>query len=185
MKPRITTAEVLAHPEWARTLYLQGAPSPTETERGRRHLTGAGLRTTRTSTTEIHMQHPPLVRLVSFGFLHSAPPPEAHVVVDLRTHFRDPQVSPEMRQLTSSNPRVRAHVLNTPGVPELVEAITATALAMASGPARADVVIAIGCAGGRHRAPTVTREVAERLEEREDVDVQLDTRHLTRPVVNR
>lgn len=137
---------------------------------------------------EIHMQHqplPPLVRLVSFGFLHSAPPPEAHVVVDLREHFRDPHVSPELRALTSSNPRVREHVLATPGIGALVEALTATALAMASGPARADVVIAIGCAGGRHRAPTVAREVAERLEEREDVDVQLDTRHLTCPVVNR
>lgn len=56
---------------------------------------------------EIHMQHqpfPPLVRLVSFGFLHSPPPPEAHVVVDLRTHFRDPHVSPEMRQLTIAAP---------------------------------------------------------------------------------
>lgn len=41
MKPRITTAEVLAHPEWARTLYL---PSPVETELGRRHLTGTSLR---------------------------------------------------------------------------------------------------------------------------------------------
>lgn len=134
------------------------------------------------------MQHqplPPLVRLVSFGFLHSAPPPEAHVVVDLRTHFRNPHVSPELRALTSVDPRVREHVLATPGLGALIDAITATALAMASGPAGADVVIAIGCAGGRHRAPTVAREVAERLDGREDVDIELDTRHLTRPVVGR
>ncbi|WP_039832044.1 RapZ C-terminal domain-containing protein [Nocardiopsis valliformis] len=133
------------------------------------------------------MQHqplPPLIKIISFGFLHSAPP-EAHLVIDLRTHFRDPHVSPELRALTSSNPRVREHVLATPGIGALVEALTATALAMASGPARADVVIAVGCAGGRHRAPTVARAVCERLDGREDVDVQLDTRHLTRPVVVR
>ena len=132
-----------------------------------------------------HQPFPPLVKIVSFGFLHSAPPPEAHAVFDLRTHFRDPHVDPAFRQLTSVDPRVREHVLATPGIGALVDAITAAALAMASGPARADVVIAIGCAGGRHRAPTVAREVAERLEEREDVDIELDTRHLTRPVVDR
>lgn len=132
-----------------------------------------------------HPSLPPLVRLVSFGYLHGAPPAEAHVVFDLRTHFRDPHVSPELRALTSSNPRVREHVLATPGIGTLVDAITATALAMASGPAGADVVIAIGCSGGRHRAPTVAREVAERLEEVEGIDVQLDPRHLTRPVVER
>lgn len=126
-----------------------------------------------------------LTNIISFGFLHSEPPSEAHVVVDLRTHFRDPHVSPELRALTSSDPRVREHVLATAGIRELLDAIAATALAMVSGPARADVVIAIGCAGGRHRAPTVARAVCERLEEREDVDVQLEHRHLTRPVVGR
>lgn len=96
-------------------------------------------------------QHPPLVRLVSFGFLHSDPPAEAHAVFDLRAHFHDPHLAPDLRARTSVDPRVRAHVLATPGIGALVEAITATALAMASGPARADVVIAIGCSGGRHR----------------------------------
>lgn len=43
-KRRGTIDQVLVHPEWARTLYLQGAHSPVEAERGRRHLTGAGLR---------------------------------------------------------------------------------------------------------------------------------------------
>ncbi|MET9713330.1 RNase adapter RapZ [Nocardiopsis alba] len=137
------------------------------------------------TTHSSRRQRTPLVRLISFGFLHSAPPAEAHAVFDLREHFHDPHLAPDLRALTSSNPRVREHVLATPGIGALVDAITATALAMASGPARADVVIAIGCAGGRHRAPTVAREVAERLEEVEGVDVQLDPRHITRPVVER
>ncbi|MBE2998722.1 ATPase [Nocardiopsis sp. HNM0947] len=130
------------------------------------------------------MELPPLIRVISFGYLHSPPPAEAHMVFDLRRHFRDPHIDPEFRHLTSSNPRVRAKVLGTPGIPELVDAIMAASVAMTSGPARADVVVAIGCAGGQHRAPNVARSVVERLEEMGH-DVQLDPRHLTKPVVER
>lgn len=52
-KRRITVDQVVAHTEWARTLYLQGARPQVETERGRRHLTGAALRhTARTPKTD-------------------------------------------------------------------------------------------------------------------------------------
>lgn len=130
------------------------------------------------------MDQQPLITVISFGFLHSDPPSTAHLVVDLRTHFRDPHVSPELRQLTSSHPRVRQHVLATPGISALVDALVAAAVAMTGGPARADVVVAIGCAGGRHRAPTVAYEVASRLKA-QGRDVELQSWHITRPVVER
>ncbi|MEE2054671.1 hypothetical protein [Nocardiopsis tropica] len=44
LKRRITAAQVLADPEWAVALYLQGLPAPTLREQGARRLTGAGLR---------------------------------------------------------------------------------------------------------------------------------------------
>lgn len=130
------------------------------------------------------MELPPLIRVISFGYLHSPPPAEAHMVIDLRHHFRDPHFDPQLRHLTSSDLRVRAKVLDTPGIRELVEAIITASVAMISGPARADVVVAVGCAGGRHRAPTVARAVVERLEEMGH-DAQLDARHTTKPVVER
>lgn len=126
----------------------------------------------------------PLITVISFGYLHSDPPSTAHLVADLRQHYRDPHVSPELRQLTSAHPRVRQHVLATPGISALVDALVAAAVAMASGPARADVVVAIGCAGGRHRAPTVAYEVASRLRAQEH-DVELQSWHTARPVVDR
>ncbi|MFJ9558364.1 hypothetical protein ACIRPH_31540 [Nocardiopsis sp. NPDC101807] len=43
-KHRITVDQVLADPAWAQALYLQGLRPEAETDRGRRHLTGAGLR---------------------------------------------------------------------------------------------------------------------------------------------
>lgn len=103
------------------------------------------------------------VRVVSFGYLHSGPPSEAHLVADVRKHFRDPHVSRKMRHLTSASHTVRSHVLATPGVDALIDGLVRAAAAMAAGPARADVTVAVGCAGGRHRAPTIAQEVAGRL----------------------
>ncbi|MEV4872299.1 RapZ C-terminal domain-containing protein, partial [Streptomyces syringium] len=61
------------------------------------------------------------VEIVSFGYLHDEPP-TAHLTIDLRHHFRDPHVSPELRYMTAADEPVRAAVLNTPGIPELVAA---------------------------------------------------------------
>lgn len=53
------------------------------------------------------------VEIVSFGYLHDAPP-AAHLTIDLRQHFRDPHVSPELRFMTADDAPVREAVLNTP-----------------------------------------------------------------------
>ncbi|MFE7057534.1 ATPase [Streptomyces californicus] len=102
------------------------------------------------------------VEIVSFGYLHGEPP-AAHLTVDLRHHFRDPHVRPELRYMTAEDAPVREAVLATPGITGLVEA-TATAVdAFASGPTSGVVRVADGCAGGRHRAPTFAGALAERL----------------------
>lgn len=125
-----------------------------------------------------------MIRVVSFGFLHSDPPQGAHLVADVRTHFRDPHVSTKMRTLTSSSARVREHVLATPGVPELVDGLVTAAAAMAAGPAGADVTVAVGCAGGRHRAPTIAQETVDRLEAA-GLPAAHERWHEAEPVVNR
>lgn len=102
------------------------------------------------------------VVITSFGFLHGTPP-EADLIIDLRRHFRDPHISPDLRHMTADDEPVRTAALNTPGITALVEA-TATAVdAFASGPTAGVVTVAAGCAGGRHRAPTVARGIASRL----------------------
>jgi RNase adaptor protein for sRNA GlmZ degradation len=102
------------------------------------------------------------VEIVSFGFLHAAPP-AADLTVDLRRHFRDPHVSPELRFMTANDAPVRAAVLATAGIRQLVEATATAAAAFTAGPSAGVVTVAAGCAGGRHRAPTVARELAARL----------------------
>ena len=103
-----------------------------------------------------------VVEIVSFGYLHDAPP-SAHLIIDLRHHFRDPHVSPELRYMTADDEPVRAAVLATPGITDLVAATAAAVLAFASGPSAGTVTVADGCAGGRHRAPTFANALAERL----------------------
>ncbi|KOU20065.1 RNase adapter RapZ [Streptomyces sp. WM6368] len=103
-----------------------------------------------------------VVEIVSFGYLH-AEPPAADLTIDLRHHFRDPHVSPELRYMTADDAPVRAAVLGTAGIPALVAATATAVEAFAAGPSGGVVTVADGCAGGRHRAPTFARELADRL----------------------
>lgn len=123
------------------------------------------------------------VEITSFGYLHDDPPP-AHLTLDLRHHFRDPHVSPELRYMTASDEPVRAAVLNTPGILDLVAATAAAVNAFATGPSTGPITVADGCAGGRHRAPTFAQALADRLAaDGHTVTVQHRDLHL--PVVNR
>ncbi|MEU6611212.1 RNase adapter RapZ [Streptomyces shenzhenensis] len=123
------------------------------------------------------------VEIVSFGYLHDAPP-SAHLTIDLRHHFRDPHVSPELRYMTAADEPVRAVVLGTPGIAALVDATATVVAAFASGPSAGTVTIADGCAGGRHRAPTFALALAERLR-MDGHEVTVTHRDLHRPVVHR
>lgn len=124
-----------------------------------------------------------MIHLTSFGFLHHAPPP-AHAVFDARSHFRDPHVDPALREMTAHDQPVVERVLATPGIPALIHAVAATAAAMAAGPSGTDVDVAVGCAGGRHRAPTIAAQAASLLRE-QGFEVQVHHRDLHQPVVAR
>ncbi|MDI3344355.1 RNase adapter RapZ [Streptomyces sp. AJ-1] len=123
------------------------------------------------------------VEIVSFGYLH-AEPPTAHLTIDLRHHFRDPHVRPELRYMTADDEPVRTAVLSTPGITDLVEATATAVAAFASGPSAGVVTVADGCAGGRHRAPTFARALAERLRA-SGHSVTVSHRDLDKPVVQR
>ncbi len=102
------------------------------------------------------------VQLVSFGYGHGAPP-AAHITVDVRTHFRDPQFDPAQRELTGADKVVRDAVLAMPGARTLVTGIVVVARGYLRAPASLPVTVAIGCAGGRHRSVVIADEVARLL----------------------
>ncbi|GHI91110.1 RapZ C-terminal domain-containing protein [Streptomyces olivaceus] len=123
------------------------------------------------------------VEIVSFGYLHDAPP-VAHLTIDLRHHFRDPHVSPELRYMTAADEPVRTAVLNTSGITALVDATATAVTAFAAGPSAGTVTVADGCAGGRHRAPTFAAALAARLRA-DGHEVTVSHRDMARPVVQR
>lgn len=94
----------------------------------------------------------------SFGYGHAPPPAGAHLTFDVRHLFRDPHVSPELRQLTGQHERV-------------VDSVMAQEGAYATAYHLADIVrdherrkvpfhLAIGCVGGRHRSVVLANAVA-------------------------
>ncbi|AWZ07416.1 MULTISPECIES: RNase adapter RapZ [unclassified Streptomyces] len=124
------------------------------------------------------------IEITSFGYLHGAAP-EARVTIDLRHHFRDPHVRPELRYLTAHDEAVREAVLATNGIEEMLQATTAMVEAFAAGPRQDEpVTVAFGCAGGRHRAATAAATLAQRCEAR-GMDVRLVHRDLDKDVVER
>ncbi|MFK8844716.1 ATPase [Streptomyces sp. Ac-502] len=151
------------------------------------------------------------VRIVSFGFGH-AEPPAAHLLVDLRVHFRDPHVSPDLRGKTARDAEVREAVMSTSGANLLVVGLADTVDGFVHGPAAAGapgvvtttpVVVAVGCSGGRHRAPTIASALAAALTGnvqaairyglahaagqyvQRSLDVTLHHRDLDKPVIQR
>ncbi|WP_263168151.1 RNase adapter RapZ [Streptomyces sp. SCSIO ZS0520] len=129
------------------------------------------------------MQPTATVEIVSFGYLHGEPP-AAHLTIDLREHFRDPHVRPDLRFMTADDDPVRRAVLGTPGLINLITSTTLAVRAFASGPSAGVIRIAGGCAGGRHRAPTFARVLAELLDDAE-FTVTVSHRDLDKPVVQR
>lgn len=125
----------------------------------------------------------PTVDVISFGYLHGEPP-AAHLTLDLRHHFRDPHVSPELRHMTALDVVVREVVLDTPGIPALIEATSDAIVAFTRGPSARPVRVAVGCAGGRHRAAALAMALKTALAD-EDITAAVDHRDLHRPVVDR
>ena len=106
----------------------------------------------------------PALTITSFGYGHDTPP-TATVTVDLRKILRDPHISPRLRHMTANDPEVRDTVWRTPGATHLLNnliALSRTLMGLhdATG---APASIAIGCSGGRHRAPTVAMELHRQL----------------------
>jgi RNase adaptor protein for sRNA GlmZ degradation len=93
------------------------------------------------------------VEIVSFGYGHGEPP-QAHVVIDVRHHFRDPHVDPALRNLTAEDAPVMAAVLGTPGTPALIRAAVDLAHAYWYAPRPSPLTIAVGCDIAR---PVITR----------------------------
>lgn len=174
--PEITDEELTAHHtrkvELLRILAERGVPDTaawlTEAEQHLATLTAAN------------------VEIISFGYLHGSPP-DAHVLIDLREHFRDPHIRAELRELTGEDEPVYSTVLGTPGIPEVISAAQEMIRAFLAGPSAGQhtLRVALGCAGGRHRSAAAAMNLRVRLREIPTARGRLVHRDIGEPVVRR
>lgn len=124
--------------------------------------------------TDLHM--------LSFGYGHDHPP-AADVTVDVRGRFRDPHISPELRELTGRDREVVDKVSSTEGVTEYVDALTGLVAAIAAHHF-GTVTVAVGCVGGRHRSVVIAELLAEAVREC-GLTAEVEHLHVHLPVIQR
>ena len=107
-------------------------------------------------STDTPSTEPQLI-VTSVGERHGGIP-AADIVADLRPWFRDPHVSPAMRQMTGKDHPVIASVLGAKNAGRFVRHTFEAARALVE-TGRGTVHVVVACVGGRHRSPVVADQI--------------------------
>ena len=100
--------------------------------------------------------------IMSFGFKFGLPP-EADLVLDVRC-LPNPFYVPELKHKTGLDAEVYDYVMSFPEAQELLhryENFLAYALPLYIKEGKSQLMIAVGCTGGKHRSITFARKIAE------------------------
>lgn len=106
--------------------------------------------------------HAMSLTIMSFGFKYGIPM-DADVVLDVR-FLPNPYYIPDLRHLTGENPKVRDFVLSyqmTKDFIQKTEDLLAFCLPSYVDEGKTNLVIAIGCTGGKHRSVAIASELGE------------------------
>jgi UPF0042 nucleotide-binding protein len=121
------------------------------------------------------------VRLVSFGFKFGTPV-DADVVLDVR-FLQNPHFVPELRPLSGSDEAVQSYVLGSEDAPGFVQRaadLLEYCLPRFEREGKSYVTLAIGCTGGRHRSVVLADHLAEILEQRLNLSIEVVHRDVDR-----
>lgn len=120
------------------------------------------------------------ITVLSFGFKYGIPP-DADLVFDVR-FLKNPYYVPDLKALTGQSEAVRDYVLSSPMAPEFLDRLESILLFLIPGyieEGKNQLVVAVGCTGGKHRSVTVAYELSERLTKTE-YGVKTDHRDIAR-----
>ena len=107
-------------------------------------------------------ESPMALTVVSFGFKYGLPQ-EADLVLDVRC-LPNPFYVPELKHKTGLDAEVYDYVMSFPEAQELLhryENFLAYALPLYIKEGKSQLMIAVGCTGGKHRSITFARKIAE------------------------
>ena len=108
------------------------------------------------------------VTLLSFGFKHGPPPTDSDLMLDVR-FLVNPFYDPEMKHLTGNDEIVKDFVLDNPVTKEFLTKATDLLeflLPHYVEEGKNQLVVSIGCTGGKHRSVTVTNYLAAHLRQK-------------------
>ena len=112
------------------------------------------------------------VQVMSFGFKYGFPA-EADVMLDMRC-LPNPFYIENLRPLTGNDAEVQDYVMSDPAATAYLERILALlshTIPLYQKEGRSQLVIAIGCTGGKHRSVTMANRIAEALKSMTDGQV--------------
>ena len=104
------------------------------------------------------------VTVISFGFKYGLPP-DADLVLDVR-FLPNPHYDPRLRERSGLDAQVAAYVLERPETEQflaLARPLLDFLLPHYQAEGRAEVILAIGCTGGRHRSVALAASFGEHL----------------------
>lgn len=119
------------------------------------------------------------ITVMSFGFKHGLPSDADHVA-DVR-FLPNPFWDEALRPFSGEDQPVADFVLNQDGAQEFIENYVAALQPVLRGYMKENkryATIAIGCTGGKHRSVAISKVVAQKLSEIEDVAVSIKHRDL-------
>ncbi|MFG1857488.1 hypothetical protein ACGFJT_37025 [Actinomadura geliboluensis] len=119
------------------------------------------------------------IEITTFGFQHG-PAPRAHLIVDLRDHFKELDSRPDL-QGQAGHAAVFNAVVNTPGTGQLMTGVEDAVVALLANPPAglSRVTLAVGCTTGRYSAE-VGDGIGTTLEEDFGAHVTLTHREASR-----
>jgi len=117
----------------------------------------------------LHEQHAGLsmpITCVSFGYRNGLPP-EADLVFDVRC-LPNPFYIPELRDHSGTEPCVRDYVMSFPQTQELLNKLKdllSFTVPLYINEGKSQLVVAVGCTGGKHRSVAVAEHLAGHMKE--------------------
>ncbi len=126
------------------------------------------------------------ISVMSFGFKYGIPP-EADLVFDVR-FLPNPYYDPALRKLTGNDAPVRDFVMNCPEAGIFLDKLSDMVdflLPNYVKEGKNQLVIAIGCTGGRHRSVTLANGLYERLGGQSGYGIKISHRDLAKDPVTK
>ena len=126
------------------------------------------------------------VTILSFGFKYGIPS-DADLVFDVR-FLPNPYYIEELKEKTGQDKAVQQYVMDNDKAPAFLEKVTDLLDFLLPNyilEGKNQLVIAVGCTGGKHRSVTLANAIYEKMKEKEDYGFRIEHRDITKDSITK